>query len=433
MRIVLVNLPWRHNGRVGVRAGSRWPFTYTPEKDGRMPYIPFPFFLAYATSVLKKAGIETHLIDAIAEGAGEEETIEKINSLNPGLLVAETSTPSFASDLKILESIRNRLPEAKVALSGPHSSVFAAEIFEKNFFVDYVLVGEYEYTLRELVCNLRDGLPIEGVDGLAYRGDKGIKINKRRRLIDPLDSLPWPERDSLPMYSYNDGFCGLPQPNVQMWTSRGCPFVCSYCLWPQTMYQGGAYRKRMPAYVVDEMECLVKKFGFKAVYFDDDTFNIDRCHALKISSEIKKRKINVPWAAMARVDLMDKGLLKSMANAGLYAVKYGIESADQGILNFDRRQMELDSVGAIIRYTKNLGIKVHLTFCLGLPGETRETVGKTIKFINDVRPDSAQFSFATPFPGTDLFNYLKDRNLLLSEEWSDYDGNVQCVIRREQA
>ena len=140
----------------------------------------------------------------------------------------------------------------------------------------------------------------------------------------------------------------------------------------------------------------------------------------------------VPWAAMARADLMDEELLKALVASGLYAIKYGIESADQNILDFCKKNMDLNKTYQIIKLTRKLGIKVHLTFCLGLPKETKQSVQKTIRFIQDSQPDSLQVSFATPFPGTEYFRYVNDKGYLLSDNWSDYDGNSKCVIKTQE-
>ncbi len=432
MRIILANPPWNENGRFGVRAGSRWPFTSQPEGDGYISYIPFPFFLAYTASLLKKENKEVRLIDAIAEKIDEQKLIEEMKSYNPGLVVIEASTPSFKNDLRIIQNIHLNLPDCQIAICGPHPSVFPGQILREYNFINYILIGEYEYTLLSLVNHLENNLGLESILGLAYWEDGKIRINNSRLAIDNLDNLPWPEREGVSVYKYNDGFAGLPTPNVQMWTSRGCPFECIYCLWPQTMYREHRYRKRNPIDAIDEMEYLIKKFNFKAVYFDDDVFNIDRGHTLDICEEIKKRQIKIPWAVMARADLMDEGLLEAMANAGLYAIKYGVESANQEILNFCKKNMNLDKTHQIIKFTKELGIKVHLTFCLGLPGETKQTAQETINFIQDTAPESFQFSFATPFPGTEYFNYVKERGLLTSEDWSDYDGNYKCIVKTQQ-
>ena len=429
MRVILLNLPWNENGRLGVRAGSRWPFTSEPGKDGRIHYIPFPFFLAYAASLLKKEGKDVLLIDAIAEEMQEQKLIEEAESFNPGLIVIESSTPSFVNDLRIACDIHRKLPSSQIAICGPHASVFPEEILSEYDFIDYILIGEYEYTLLDLVNHLEAAFSLESILGLAYRDGIKIAINNNRPAIDNLDDLPWPQRNGVSIYKYNDSFAGLPCPNVQMVSSRGCPFQCTYCLWPQTMYGEHRCRKRNPIKVVDEAEYLIKEFDFKAIYFDDDLFNADRDHVLGICEEIKKRKIGIPWAVMARADLMDEKLLESMFDAGLYAIKYGIESVDNNILQFCNKNMDLAKAYQIVRFTRALGIKVHLAFCLGFPGETKQTIRETLRFIEDTRPDSLQFSFATPFPGTEYFNYMDDQGLLLSKDWSDYDANYKCIVK----
>jgi len=432
MRIALVNLPWREKGLLGVRAGSRWPFTSRPEKDGRLHYIPFPFFLAYATSLLKQKSQKARLIDAIAEEMGEQQLLGEIQSYNPELIVIETSTPSFFNDIRIIEDIRNKFSDPEIALCGSHATVFAEQILNQYGLINYVLMGEYEYTLLDLVEHLEGHCGLGSVLGLAYREGAQVRINNPRPTADNLQDLPWPERGDVPLYKYNDGFADFPVPNVQMWASRGCPFKCMYCLWPQTIYREHRYRKRNPKDIVDEMEFLLKKFNFRAVYFDDDLFNLDKAHVFNICSEIKKRGIKIPWAAMARADYMDLDMLECMSSAGLYAIKYGIESADQHILNSCKKNINLDKTRKVIESTKRLNIKVHLTFCLGLPGETRQTVQETIHFIQEAKPNSLQFSFATPFPGTEYFRYLEQRGFLLSKDWSDYDGNYKCIVKTEK-
>ena len=423
MRIILLNLPWHENNRWGVRAGSRWPFTSEAEDGSDIKYIPFPFFLAYSASLLKNKHQNVKLIDAIASGMGEETLMREINTYNPGLVVIETSTPSFNNDLKFAGKINQMISGAQIVLCGPHATTYAKDILDKYGFIDYILMGEYEYTLLELVNKLKRCRNLSSVLGLGYRDEGKAVINKRRPTIDNLDALPWPNREDVPIYRYNDGFAGLPVPNVQIWSSRGCPYQCTFCLWPQVLYGERKYRKRNPVKVAEEMAWLIKKFNFKAVYFDDDVFNIDKAQVVNICKEIKKRNIKVPWAVMARADLMDKKLLSLLAGTGLYAIKYGVESANHKVLRLCKKNMNLVRAKKMIKYTKKLGIKVHLTFCLGLLGETRESIQETVNFIGEIKPDSWQFSLATPFPGTSYFRYLEKSGVELSKNFADYDGN----------
>ena len=425
----MLNLPWEANGRLGVRAGSRWPFTSLPEKDGKIHYLPFPFFLGYSASLLKKNSKEARLLDCIALSLDETGLLRAILEFDPGLIFIETSTPSFNNDLRIAARIKQESAGVKIALGGPHAGFFASQILKEHSFIDYILIGEYEQGLLDLVNSLEGALDLGQAAGLVYRKEGAVKLSKKIATITDLDSLPWPEREEPVIYNYNDGFCGLPLPNVQIWSSRGCPFGCTFCLWPQTMYQGCKYRLRQPSKVLDEMEYLIDKYHFKAVYFDDDIFNADKNHVLEICSEMKKRSIKTPWAAMARADLMNESLLEKMKDSGLYAIKYGIESANQKVLDLCNKKMDLAIASRMTEITKALGIKLHLTFCLGLTGETRETINQTLDFIYKQRPDSFQISWATPLPGTAYYQSLESQGLLLSRDWSLYDGNYKYIIK----
>jgi len=429
LRIVLGNAPWRRHERTGVRAGSRWPFTSQHADAASKGYVPFPFFLSYAASLAESRGFGVDLVDGIAEGLDEDAFVRRVRANNPDLVVLETSTPSIDVDLAMAERLKNEA-STTIALSGPHASVFAQDVL-RNPFVDYVLAGEYEETVSDLASAIEAGSDLNGVRGLCFRKDGAVVANPRRDLLD-LNGLPWPARHLLPMYAYNDAFAGMPIPNVQMQASRGCPYGCIYCLWPQVMYGGRTYRTRDPVDVVNEMEWLLKHYEFKSVYFDDDTFNIGKKRMLQLCHEVSRRKIDIPWGIMARADTSDEETLKAMKDAGLYAIKYGVESGVQSLLDASGKSLDLEKTKHTVLLTKRLGIRVHLTFMFGLPGETHNTVDKTVQTALDLDPDSIQFSLATPFPGTEYFELADKRGLLLTKDWRMYDGLASPVIRTEQ-
>lgn len=421
MKILLVNLPWRSFLKTGVRAGSRWPHLKgSTEKD----YLPFPFFLAHSASLLKKNGVDVTLIDAIAEDMFYGQFLNVVRNINPDLLVCETSTVTLDHDMRLLSKIGSDIP---VALCGPDVNMRQPSFLEAYDFVDYVLVGEYEFTLLDLTRHLKTGRRLDGVSGLIYRSPQGVKVNFPRPL-SALDELPWPLRQLTHIHRYNDAPGDLPTPSAQMLASRGCPYKCKFCLWPQVMYQSNQYRVRNVTDVVNEMEYLVKELNYKSIYFDDDTFNIGKERMLKLCSEIKERRLNIPWAIMARADLMDKEMLEKMRGAGLYAVKYGIESATQGLLDGIDKNADIKKAEEVVRLTKKLGIKTHLTFTFGLPGETKESMQKTLDFSLNLDPATIQFSIATPFPGTQFYKEMKERGHIVSEKWSEYDGNHKSVM-----
>ncbi len=425
--VVLVNPPWRKGELWGVRAGSRWPHI---KNKGEESYLPFPFFLAYTAALLLRHGAKVRIIDAIAEHMDEAHFIELVRGLEPLLIVSEVSTPSLENDLRILSELSDG-GRSRIAVCGLDYNIRQPDFLRKYPFIDFVLQGEYEYTALELYESLKTGSGLSGIKGLIYRRNGLISVNPLRPLIAELDSLPWPLREQLPMEKYLDAPGGIPEPTAQMIASRGCPFGCIFCAWPQLMYNSRSYRVRKPAAVVDEMEYLLKERKFNSVYFDDDTFNIKKDNVLGICREIKERKLRASWAIMARPDTMDEEMLESLRDAGLCAAKYGVESADQGLLDNINKGMDLKKVDRLIRFTKSLGIKIHPTFTFGLPGETPDTIKKTIDYAMSLKPDSIQFSILTPYPGTEFYEQLDKKGQIVSYNWADYDGASKSVIKTD--
>jgi anaerobic magnesium-protoporphyrin IX monomethyl ester cyclase len=428
MRVFLGNSPWSREGMYGVRAGSRWPHF---ENRGH-EYMPFPFFLAYGAAVLEQCDQEVLLVDGIAEGLDDDAFFDRVTTFAPELLVLEVSTPSIDTDARQWTELRRRLGgEVKLALCGLHWPMQSPEWLAGHPEVDFVLVGEYEPTLRQLAQRLEREQPLDGIHGLIWRKDGVPQWTGVRATVQELDELPWPARHFLPMYDYRDEPGSIPRPSVQMWASRGCPYRCSFCAWPQIMYGGFKYRTRSVVDVVDEMEWLVREWGFKSVYYDDDTFNIGKRRMLDFCAELQRRQIGVPWAAMGRVDGMDEEVLEAMAGARLRAVKYGVESADQCLVDNCGKRLDLSRVREVVRLTHSLGIKTHLTFMFGLPGETRDTARRTIDLALELMPESVQFTLATPFPGSALHDQLVAAGRLHSVDYSRYDGFHSAVVATE--
>lgn len=428
MKVFLGNAPWKKPGFYGVRAGSRWPHF---EREG-CTYMPFPFFLAYATSLIREDGGTPLLVDAIAEGIDDNAFFERLQSFAPDVIVFEVSSASLNTDIAILDRTRELMgPTVRIVFVGAHHPLGTPAFLAEHPELDFALSGEYEFPLRQLVRALRDGAPLDAVPGLAWRDDGSVRVNPRGELQADLDAFPWPERDMLPMQQYCDRPGGIPAPSLQLIASRGCPFGCVFCAWPQLMYGGHSYRTRSPKDVVDEIEFCVNRYGFKSFYFDDDTFNVGKERILALAKEIKSRQLGLPWAIMARADQMDRELLTALWDAGLRALKYGVESGSQEILKATCKGLDLDKVTETVRITRELGINYHLTFMFGLPGETRETARQTIDLALRLDADSAQFSVATPFPGSRFYKQLLEKGHLLSDNYDDYDGYHSAVVRTD--
>ena len=427
-RIFLGNPPWSKPGYYGVRAGSRWPHF----EEEHLEYMPFPFFLAYAAAVCERGGFDTLLCDGIAEAIDQDRFVEKIADFAPHLVVLEVSTISIETDLALGRRLRETLGgDTKIAFSGLHNFMIEPAFLAEHTWLDFVLIGEYEMTALELSQRLAEGASLTGCLGLIHRDGDNVKVEQRRPLVEDLDSFPWPARHFLPMHNYHDEPGSIPRPSVQMWASRGCPYGCIFCAWPQIMYGSRKYRTRSIRDVVNEMEWLVKECGFKSVYFDDDTFNIGKQRMLDFAAEVKRRGLFVPWAIMARADNMDREILCALQDAGLYALKYGVESASQGILDEIDKKLDIEKVRRTIDITHELGIKMHLTFMFGLPSETRETAKQTLDLALSTRPESLQFTIATPFPGSRYYKMLHEQGRLITDDFGRYDGFRSAVIRTD--
>lgn len=424
MKVLLVNIPWVNNSEYyGLRAGSRWP--HLRMKKEQLSYYPFPFFLAYACSLLKKNGFDARVLDCIAEEMSQDEFFVYLEKFQPDLVLSETSTPSIYNDLSLTKKIKEKTGCFTV-LCGQHATALPEEVLA-NWFVDYVLIGEYEEVLLNLARRLENGDDVSDLKGLAFR-QKGMPVvNPREELIKDLDLLSYPERESLPMRKYNDPFCKH-APNVQMISSRGCPYKCIFCLEPHVWYGKPNYRMRSPGAVVDEIEYLVKKYSAREIYFDDSSFSVNQERVIKICDEILNRNLKVAWSCMADAKLLEKTLIK-MKKAGCVAVKFGVESADPEILRNINKHINLEDVQRVVRLCRKIGIESHATYVLGLPGETKETMGKTIDFAFSLGTDTAQFSAALPFPGTEFYRMAKQNNWLTTNDYSKYNGCYDSIIR----
>jgi len=427
-KVFLGNPPWSKPGFYGVRAGSRWPHFEVETNN----YMPFPFQLAYAAALLERDGVNVLLIDAIAEKSSTESYLDRIKEFKPDLIVHEVSTPSFAADISMVKKIRERLGDTvKIALCGPHAPMSGAEFLKTHPIVDLVFVGEYELALHRAVVAMDAGDDFSSVPGMVFHNSNNqIIVTGPSETLKDIDELPWPARHFLPMENYFDNPGSIPEPALQMWASRGCPYSCSYCIWPQLM-DGDYYRPRQPEAILDEMEHVCKQYNYKSVYFDDDTFNIGKKRMLEFCRQKIERKLNLPWAIMARADLMDREILQAMADSGLKAVKYGIESASQELIDKIGKNLDLNKAIENVELTKSLGIKVHLTFMFGMPGETKESALKTVELAKKLNPESVQFSILTPLPGTKIYNELLEKGHLEVSDWERLDGYFSSVVRTD--
>ncbi len=431
MKVLLANPPWVNADRVGFRSNVRWPFTISKdefERGGGAVY-HFPLYQAYTLALLERDRFDLAAIDCSANGMDLDEFVRAVEAHAPDLIVLEMATPSFHMDVKTAAALKERL-SAPIAIIGTHATIFHREIMTEHTCIDIVVRGEYEHTVLELAKALRDKRDLAQLQGLTFRRNGTVLLNPDRPHIDDLDSLPFPARDYFDWSKYHEpGYYALPW--ITMISSRGCPFRCTFCSWPQTMY-GHKYRARSARNVVDEMELCAKKYRPGEIFFDDDTFTIGKKRVMDICRRILDRRLRVIWSCMGRTDTVDEEMLTEMRRAGCRKIKFGVETGSPRLMADIKKGLDLDKVTEAFRVARAVGMEVHGTFMIGLPGETRDTVRETVELACSIPMDSIQFSIATPFPGTEFYRQCADNGWLVTEKWEDYDGNFGSVVTYPQ-
>lgn len=412
LKALVANPPWPGPG-YGARSDVRWPHRRSDK------YLEYPVYLAYAVAVLEQAGIDAHFIDGVAEDLSIRSFVSKVEKTNPELILMECSTPSIVSDLSTAESLKKVLGRSFLALMGPHPTYFHKEILRNNKFVDAIIRGEFDFTIRDLALTLQNQDQLDAVKGISYRVGNDVHVNEGRPPIENLDSLPFPARDKVQSDSYREAvFTG--EKCTTIVSSRGCPYQCVFCLWPRIMY-GRQYRSRSPKNVVDEIEDVVDNHSVDEIYFDDDCFALNKKRLVRICRGIRERGIDVKWMCQSRVDNVDRQLLEEMKKAGCHYIKYGVESGSQRILEAMKKGITLEDARRAFALTKNVGIKTQAFFLLGLPWESRETLEETIRFSIELEPESAQFAVVVPHPGTELYDLCLQKGWLDYQSWEDFD------------
>ena len=339
------------------------------------------------------------------------------------LAVLHTSAPSFAHDVKVAEALKGENPALRIGLIGAHVAVQRDVALAASPALDFVCGNEFDFTIREIA----EGRPLAQVAGLSYRDGTGeLRRTLERAPLEDMDALPWVvdvyARD-LDVSRYVIGY--LQHPYVSLYTGRGCRSKCTFCLWPQTV-GGQRYRTRSVDNVVAEIAHATRLFPqVREYFFDDDTFTDDLPRAEAIARGLGR--LGVTWSCNAKPDV-PRASLEVLRDNGLRLLLVGYESGSQTILNNVRKGTRLDRAREFTRHARALGIKIHGTFILGLPGETRDTIEATIRFAQEIDPHTLQVSLAAPYPGTALYREALERGWLESEGLVDGRGTQASVI-----
>lgn len=339
------------------------------------------------------------------------------------MVVMYTSTPTLRLDIETALRIKEKKPAAIIVFTGPHVTVLPEETLTlAQGAVDIVCRGEFDYTVKEI----SDGIDWQEIEGISYFNNGQIVHTKDRAPIEDLDALPFASQvyfRDLPINEYI-----IPHflhPYVSIYSSRGCPSKCIYCLWPQT-FSGRRMRTRSPENVYREVKWIVENIpGVREISFDDDTFTADREHARAVAEKIKP--LGISWTINARANC-DYETLRIMRDGGLRHVVVGFESGNDEILKNIKKGVTKAQAIEFTRNCKKLGLSVHGAFVMGLPGETRETIRETIEFARCLDLNSIQASLASPYPGTEFYELCKKEGWISSDSFIDDTGHQTCVI-----
>jgi hopanoid biosynthesis associated radical SAM protein HpnJ len=373
----------------------------------------YPTWLAQAAALVpgsKLIDATPHRIDlgTIVRAAGNYE-----------LAVLHTSTPSFASDVRALEALKAANPRLKAGFVGAKVAVEPLASLAASTSIDFVAGNEFDFTIRELA----EGREWERISGLSYRDRQtgAVRHNRPREILEDMDRLPFVSpvyKRDLAIEKYFIGY--LQHPYLSLYTGRGCKSRCTFCLWPQTV-GGHRYRTRSVGNVVEEIAWARKELPqVKELFFDDDTFTDDLPRTEAIARELGK--LGVTWSCNAKANV-PRQTLKVMRDNGLRLLLVGYESGNQQILHNIKKGMRIEVARAFTRSCHDLGITIHGTFILGLPGETRETIQETIRFAAEIDPHTIQVSIAAPYPGTYLHRQAVENG------WLDHE-NAELVDER---
>jgi hopanoid biosynthesis associated radical SAM protein HpnJ len=410
MRTLFLNPPAYDNFDGG--AGSRyqatrevWSFWY-------------PTWLCYPAGLIK----DSRVLDAPPEKVNQAQTVAIAKDYD--FVVLHTSTPSFKMDVRTAEMMKAENPKSVIAFVGGHATAAPEQTLKASHAIDIAARKEFDYSIKEVA----EGREWSKILGISYRKDGKISHNLDRVPLtnEELDNLPFVTQiyaRDLDFRQYNSPYCQYPY--VSLYTGRGCPARCTFCLWPQVT-TGHSYRTRSADNVIEEVKEMKRLFsGMKELFFDDDTFTADPKRAQEIAKKLKP--LGMCWSTNARANV-DYETLKVLKEGGLRLFVVGYESGNAQILKNIKKGVALETVRRFTQDCHKLGILIHGTFILGLPGETKETIQETMRFAREMNPETIQVSLASPYPGTAFYDYALEHGYIKPDDLVDETGYQKCVI-----
>ena len=381
---------------------------------GKISFISPPLGLLYIAASLKEDGHNVSIVDYNLEKIKQDDLCRIVVERKIEAVGISVVTPKVHGAMELAKFVKRKFPEIIVIAGGPHATLVPEELMKECPAIDFIIQGEGEIRSKELFSKLKNKTDYGNVDGLVFRRGGQIINNKAKDYIADLNTLAMPAREVVDIKHYASKLKTSVYPATTMMTSRGCPFRCIYCSKPVT---GSRIRSVSPEKVLEEIEKLVSRHGIREIIFYDDSFTVDKPRIMKICDMILKRKIKIRWQCETRVNLVDQEMLNKMKEAGCYLVAYGIESGSDRVLAILKKGIIKEQVIKAIEISKKASIQIIGYFMMGIPGETEEEIKQTISFAKELDIDFAQFSIATAYPGTELYQIAKAQNKI-NPDWS---------------
>lgn len=385
-----------------------------------------PLGLGYLASFLEREGHNVKIVESRILRYKPRHVKKEIKKFDPDIMGISATTHYIYMALDIVKFAKENNPNCLTVMGGPHPTLLPEEVLEQNPYVDVIVRGEGELTLTELAEKFKKygKEKFSEIKGISYNGNGKVFHNPPRPLIEDLDSIPFPAYHLMKMKKYrisfyDDGLMGkYRQPYGTINTARGCPYDCIFC--SSNKLVGRKWRPRSAESVVEELKFLEDKYQREVVDFRDDTFSLDISRVKKICELIQKEKIGISWSCQTRVNLFNEDMASSLKKGGCHLVFFGFESGVQKTLDFFNKGIKVEDSIRAVEIARKYDLDAAGYFILGIPGETIKDVEKTIEFAKNLRLKYAGFTLLTPYPGTKIYEYAVENNLLLTRDWSEY-------------
>ncbi len=386
--------------------------------------------LAYIAASLEKNANNVEIMDIGAENLNLQDFAKTVKAKRYDIAGFTVTSPTLSSALELAQTLKKQSPSTLTVFGGIHATISPLETAGFDC-VDVVVKGEGEITLREIAENIRRKNDLSGVKGLVYKENGVLRQTPARPLIENLDEVPFPARHLIrkKVYTYPDALYRNAAPMI---TSRGCPGRCTYCNVRQIF--GNVFRTRTAGNIVDEIEFLVRKTRVKEIHIWDDNFTTVKKRVFEIRDEIKKRNLKVKFAFPngIRADFLSEDIMKALKDMGTYSIAVGVESGSQDVLDRARKGVKLRKVEEVFALARKMKLETWAFFMIGLPGDDSHRVKQTIDFAGRLNPDVAKFHILKPYPGTEVYDYLLSKNLILTKDYDQFGIHTPPVHRLEK-